>query len=216
MLLKYAHASQVRAYSPLLYRYRADWIPEGLAIHDGSLEQIVALQPDLLISGEYNALILRKRLQQLGYRIAVLALPQTLTEIDAYQQQFTALMGHDALPEKSNNLTLHKRNQKLLLLGANGIGTGRDTLEHDLITAAGWDNYLTQSGYINVQLEQLVDTPPDAIFWSAPEAHSLANLFSRHAAIRPLMLNKRPQDENWRWQCPGPWSYELIEELAQW
>ncbi len=110
---------------------------------------------------------------------------------------------------------------RLLLLGANGIGTGRDTFEHDVIQHAGWDNYLSDSGYINLDLEQLVTEPPDAVMWSAPRSAALANQFAEHPALRRSIPNEQWLDSSyWFWQCPGPWTWQLIEQLqeqrAQW
>jgi iron complex transport system substrate-binding protein len=113
--------------------------------------------------------------------------------------------------------SLAKKNKTLLLLGANGIATGKGTLEDDILTAAGWDNYIQSVGYINLDLEQLVARPPDAIYYSAPLSNSLANLFAQHAAIKKRVSdNKFMRDQNWRWQCPGPWTFDLIQELSQW
>lgn len=218
MLLKYAEPSQVRAYSPLLYKYHEDWVPAHLPVHDGSLEHILQLEPALLISGEYNAILLRKRLRQLGQRVEVLSLPTTLAGIRAYLAEFLALVGAN-----ENSLaidwdrTYPQRHGTLLLLGANGIGTGTATLENDLLRKAGWVNYIEASGYVNLQMESIVADPPDAIYSSAPLSNSLANLFTRHPAIKALMPgDESPRAENWRWQCPGPWSLELIQELSLW
>lgn len=218
MLLKYASRSQVRAYSSLLYRYPADWVPDNLPTHNGSLEHVLQLEPQLLITGEYNAILLRKRLVQLGKTVKVLPLPDGLDSIRDYQQQFLSVINADlAAADTDWGKTYAKKNKTLLLLGPNGIGTGRDTLENDLLVKAGWDNYIQQSGYVNLQLEQIVADPPDAIYWSAPLTNSLANLFVSHPAIKKIMHEyKTPHEENWRWQCPGPWSLELIEELAEW
>ena len=218
MLLRYASRSQVRAFSPLLYRYQAEWVPDDLPIHDGSLEHILELDPDLLIGGEYNAILLRKRLQQLGKNVKVLPLPSGLDSIREYQQQFLSTIGVDQTVGELKWSEKHpQRNQTLLLLGANGIGTGRNTLENELIESAGWDNYIEQSGYVDLRLEEIVATPPDAIYWSAPLSNSLANLFAQHPAITKTVAQfKIPPVENWRWECPGPWSLDLIDELAQW
>jgi iron complex transport system substrate-binding protein len=218
MLLKYADLSQVKAFSPLLYRYQADWVPDDLPVHDGSLETILELDPDLLIAGEYNAILLRKRLQQLGRNVEVLPLPTGLDSIRAYQQRFLTIIEADQDDDQLQWSEKHpQRNQTLLLLGANGIGTGRDTLENDLIERAGWNNYIQAKGYVDLRLEEIVAMPPDAIYWSAPLSNSLANLFAKHTAITKTVEQfKIPPVENWRWECPGPWSLELIEELAQW
>ena len=218
MLLKFADPAQVIAYSPLLYKYHADWVPLGLPVHDGSLEHILQLEPELLISGEYNAILLRKRLQQLGRNVEVLPLPTTLDGIRAYQAEFLRLIGAS---EGSGAVAWDKayppRHQSLLLLGANGIVTGTDTLEDHLLRKAGWVNYIADSGYVSLQMERIVASPPNAIYSSAPLSNSLANLFVRHPAIQSLMsANETPRGENWRWQCPGPWSLDLIQELSQW
>ena len=218
MLLTYADPSQVRAYSPLLYKYKADWVPAGLPVHDGSLEHILQLEAGLLISGEYNAILLRKRLQQLGQPVEVLSLPTTLDGIRHYQAAFVALIdagGESVIADWER--TYPARQQSLLLLGANGIGTGTDTLEDDLLRRAGWNNYIESSGYVSLQMERIVANPPDAIYSSAPLSNSLANLFMRHPAILSLMpAGEARRGENWRWQCPGPWSLELIQELSTW
>ena len=218
MLLKFAHPSQVRAYSPLLYKYQADWVPDGLPVHDGSLEHILQLEAGLLISGEYNAILLRKRLQQLGRNVEVLSLPTTLNGIRRYQARFLELIDADAGSVAADwDRTYAPRHKSLLLLGANGVGTGVNTLENDLLRKAGWKNYIEASGYVSLQMERVVADPPDAIYSSAPLSNSLANLFVRHPAIRTLMPeNEAPRGEDWRWQCPGPWSLELIQELASW
>jgi iron complex transport system substrate-binding protein len=218
MLLKLADPSQVRAYSPLLYKYHADWVPLGLPVHDGSLEHILQLEPELLISGEYNAILLRKRLQQLGRDVEVLPLPTTLDSIREYQAEFLRLINaSEGSAAVDWDRTYPSRHQSLLLLGANGIGTGTNTLENDLLRKAGWVNYIDADGYVSLQMEQIVANPPDAIYSSAPLSNSLANLFIRHPAIQSLMsANETPRAENWRWQCPGPWSLDLIQELSQW
>jgi len=218
MLLKFAEPSQVRAYSPLLYQYRADWVPDGLPVHDGSLEHILELEPGLLISGEYNAMLLRKRLRQLGKPVEVLALPTTLDGIRRYQGEFLALIGAGVdRAEADWDRRYPARHETLLLLGANGIGTGADTLEDDLLRRAGWRNYIRAGGYVSLQMERIVADPPDAIYSSAPLSNSLANLFLRHPAIRSLVTTRvAPDGENWRWQCPGPWSLDLIRELSSW
>lgn len=215
MLIKHARAGQVLAFSPLLYRYKADWVDEGLPTHNGSLEQILELDPDLVISGEFNAMTLRKRLQQLGKRVEVVAMPSRLDDISTYQQRFLSLTGTSKAVELQSPV-YKKQNKTLLLLGANGIGTGVDTLENDVIETAGWNNYLQQPGFIGLDLESLVTNPPDAILWSSPPSNSLANLFAAHPVLKRVIHQPhRLETEYWKWQCPGPWTFDLIQELAQ-
>src|SRR5690606_6701532 len=75
ILAHHAEPTQVAALSQMYHRYPVQWITGEWPYHDGSLEQIVRLQPDLVLAGEYTALLLRERLRTLGYRVKVLALP---------------------------------------------------------------------------------------------------------------------------------------------
>ena len=220
MLVKYAQRSQILALSPLIHQYPVEWVGQSWPTHDGSLEQILELKPDLVITGEYNALILRERLKELGVRVAVLALPKTLSEINDYERHFLSLIGEPTTRASTPPLNKNNRSTKqptLLLLGANGIGTGTHTFEDGILQRTGWQNYLTQAGYVSLDLEQLATNPPNAVLWSAPRDVALANLFAEH----PVLQRAVPKDhwlstEYWYWQCPGPWTWQLIDQLQGW
>ncbi len=218
MLLKYASHSHNITYSPLLYRYKVDWVTDNLPVHDGSLEQILELQPDLILTGEYNATLLTKRLRQLGLNTEVMPLPFSLQSIIDYTKQFKSLVS----TSQSLNLQLlipefEPSEDKLLLLGANGIGTGTGTLEHDIIVKSGWSNYIDVAGFVSLNLEKMVTDPPDAVLWTKPVSNSLANNFASHRVLKDLIAHRNlNMADSWRWQCPGPWTFELITELAAW
>ena len=215
MLAKYAERDKVVALSGFIHRYPVDWVEGNWLTHNGSLEQLLALQPDLVLVGEFNALLLRQRLKDLGLRVEVLPLPRTLHDVSAYEKQFLRLIGEPLNKASVMPAPMHKENKaKLLLLGANGIGTGKGTFEDGVISHAGWDNYLKEEGYIRLDLERLVVDPPDAIMWSAPKSRALANQFSEHKVLKALLGKDRwLVTDYWHWQCPGPWTWELIEML---
>jgi iron complex transport system substrate-binding protein len=219
MLARYADRAQVLALSPLNRRYPVAWLDANWPVHDGSLEQILQLKPDLVLVGEYNALLLRNRLQALGVRVEILPLPNTLHAVQAYTRQVLQLLGqpnqqNEAIPAP---VLPSVPRQRLLLLGANGIGSGRDTLEAQLIEHAGWSNYLRHSGHAQLDLEQIVSDPPDAIVWAAPSSNALANQFAQHPALqRAIPAEHWLKTEDWRWQCPGPWMWDLLGELQPW
>jgi len=218
LLAKYADRSQVAALSPLLKQHPVEWIGDEWPLHDGSLELILTLKPDLVLSGEFNALILRQRLIALGIRVEVLALPRTLLQVTEYEQRFLSLAGLPATfatqPLPASQPATNP--PRLLLLGANGIGTGQQTFEDDVIRHAGWGNYLETDSYISLDLEQLVTDPPDAVMWSAPQSPALANQFAKHPALRHAIPSERWLNSSyWHWQCPGPWTWELIEQLQE-
>ncbi len=216
MLMRYARSEQVLAFSPLLYDYPAPWVADNLPQHDGRLETIVRLQPDLVISGEYNAITLRKRLQQLGFRSEVFTLPLNLQQIQQYQNRFAQVVSAVVGVESRKLPQYASKRRSLLLLGANGIGTGQGTMESELLQHAGWKNYLQQPGYQALSLEAIAASPPDALYYSAPISSALANLFATHPAVAKLPRMQDSQSGSWRWQCPGPWTFDLIDELAAW
>jgi len=219
MLVKFAKRSQVLALSPLVHQYPVDWMNSSWPTHDGSLEQILELKPDLVITGEYNALQLRQRLQELGVNVAILELPRNLDQVTQYEKHFLSLIGDSSkqiqepvIPKtKANSYNMRPR---LLLLGANGIGTGQQTFENDVIQHAGWANYLKAKGNVSLDLEKIVTDPPDAILWSGSPSRALSNLFAQH----PLLKQTIPKDhwlttEHWKWRCPGPWTWDLVKQL---
>ena len=219
MLTHYLPQQQVIALSPMPTLYPTDWFNPNWPQHDGSLEHIYSLKPDLVLVGQFAAGTLRERLKSLGVPVEVLPLPTTLQGIVEYQEQFLAAAGlpktlASALPEASPKPAQAKR---LLLLGANGVGTGTATLEHDILQHAGWDNYLTSPGYQTLDLERIVSDPPDAVLWAAPKNRALANRFAEHSALKKVIPAERwLHTDYWRWQCPGPWMWALIGQLNSW
>lgn len=218
MLAKYADRSQVLALSPLVHQYPVDWLGQDWPTHNGDLESILNLQPDLVITGEYNALLLRQRLQDLGVRVEVLSLPKTVDQIVGYERHFLRLLG------QSTRTTIQHHQladliidaPRLLLLGANGIGTGHNTFEHGIIERAGWRNYIDDDGYVNLDMERIVNDPPDALLLSSSNAAAQANNFAKHPVLKKIIASDRWLSvDHWRWQCPGPWTWGLIEQLKQ-
>ena len=217
MLAHHAAPERVASLSPMHLRYPVHWITEPWPHHDGSLEQIVKMQPDLVLAGEYSALLLRERLRTLGYRVEVMPLPTTLSLVEAYERQLLALIGSDpsqALPAPATTSPAADA-KRLLLLDANAIGTGRGTFEHQILEQAGWRNYLQGSGLVPLDLERIASDPPDAILFSAPKHQALANRFAEHPVLRRAVPADAWLDsEYWRWQCPGPWTWDLIRQLT--
>ena len=135
MLARYAAAAQVAGLSPLNRQYPVPWVDSSWPVHDGTLEQVLQLKPDLVITGEYNAFLTRARLKTLGVRVEILPLPKTLTDVTAYEKRLLGLLG---LPVAGASIAPPAAvptapRKRLLLLGANGIGTGRGTFELSLI-----------------------------------------------------------------------------------
>lgn len=216
LLGRYAPRGQVAALSPLSRQWLVEDLDDSWPAHDGTLEHILQLKPDLVVAGQFNAPQLRSRLQSLGVRVEVLPLPAHLDEIAGYERRLLDLLGlpADGVEDEPVPPAPSTSSRRLLLLGANGIGTGRGTLEDDILRRAGWSNYLRDAGYLALDLERLVADPPDAILWAAPGSPALANRFAAHPALRRAPPAPRwLATDTWRWQCPGPWTWGLVRQL---
>lgn len=235
MLAYFADPNDVLALSPLFYRYPVKSFGDKWPTHNGRLESILALDPDLVIAGEYNAITMRQRLKSLGYEVKVLSLPSNLQELADYQMAFKAMIGlsatskiasssafsevaHTPLRSLSRQTPVSHAGKvpRLLLLGANGIGKGISTLEHQIIQAAGWQNYLSGQGHIALRLEAMVMQPPDAILATSYGGNALAQSFMKHPVLTELVRAEHWLDmDDWRWQCGGPWTESLIADLLK-
>jgi iron complex transport system substrate-binding protein len=219
LIAYHAKPEQVIALSPFWLRYPLPKERRQWPTHNGSLEDVYELQPDLVLAGQYNALLLRERLLALGVRVEEISLPVNLEDVEQYERQILQLLGlpGDRAESAPPPIDLPENAPRLLLLGANGIGTGLGTFESQLIARAGWRNYLGSEGYINLDLEKIAQDPPDAIAWSAPASPALANRFKEHLVLRNAVPPENWLDvDYWRWQCPGPWMWQLLEQLKQW
>ncbi len=224
MLIRHGLPDQAVVYSPLLYRYATDWTPPGLPTHDGHLESLLRLEPARILSGQYNARMLRERLQQLGRKVTVLPLPQNLDQLEDYLRRFERAAGWPRGWVSGDRKGRAVKggsgpSVRLLLLGANGIATGKNTLEDEMIQRAGWRNWLDQAGFVSLDIEAVLRDPPDAILWSQPDSPALANRFANLPPIRRRLERQPPfptPDGDWRWHCPGPWTFDLIDDLARW
>lgn len=214
LLSSYVTTQQVtRIYSPLSRRYALPFGARAAQVHQGSLEHILSLHPDVVVVSGANAWMLQQRLLGLGVRVVSLPLPQSLTQLAHFEQRVRVELGLTAPSQATLRHTVKPRG-RLLLLGPNGIGTGLQTLENDLLVAAGWRNYLQQDGYARLDLERIVRDPPDAIVWANADAIALANRFAEHAVLsRVVPASQWLLTDAWRWQCPGFWTYDLIEQL---
>jgi len=216
LLARYAPRGHVAALSPLSRQWPVEGLDSSWPAHDGTLEHILQLKPDLVLAGQFNAPQLRSRLQSLGVRVEVLPLPDHLDGIAGYERRLLGLLGlpADGVEDEPVPPAPSTSGRRLLLLGANGIGTGRGTLEDDILRRAGWTNYLRDEGYLALDLERLVADPPDAILWAAPASPALANRFAVHPALRRATPAPRwLATDTWRWQCPGPWTWNLVRQL---
>lgn len=207
-------SSRILALSPFLKRYAKD-LKSDWPTHSGRVESILQLSPDLIISGIFDSQQTKTMLQTMGFPIYTLPLPENLAQISQIESDFLQKLGISTdfiSPVESPQLK--KNPKRLLMLGASLIATGKATFENSLIESAGFQNAVDFAGFQSISLERIIARPPDFLLLTTP-----ANTpsFSTHILKHPILRNI-PHIEthnDWRWQCAGPWTWELLENLKK-
>lgn len=177
----------------------------GMHLNHGLAEELVPLQPDLILAAEFDAQGALGLLQKLQLRVARLPVPRTLGDIREQIRQLALLVG---APEAAQPLVDHIDQQLAALqllakhqtprtafwYSANGIVIGAGTLEHELMQLAGLRNLAAErgmSGFNQLDLELLLSAKPQFIIVeeSPDSAYSLAREYLRHPALAQADLH---------------------------
>lgn len=234
MLLRFAAREDIAsvtyfAGNPLMSP-QAD-LAAGLHRNHGLVEEIIPLAPDLVLAGQYGAREAAELLTHLGYRVERVPLPTSLADIDQHLLRMAELLGHPpallahrqawlarkAAQEAANSAIAEAERPRALMLGPNHIAPGAGTLEHELLTLAGFRNWAAdQQGFATVNLEQLVLQPPDLLIVDRLASHqfSLAHEVLAHPALTVAMqggqLGSLPGNLS---VCPAPHINALLTAL---
>ena len=105
-----------------------------------------------------------------------------------------------------------------LYLTPGGVSAGSGTLVHELLAAAGYDNFLTEPGFREIPLERLARERPDRLvpaFYDAPEAHAGHWSAARHPLVRSLFAEGPTTALSGAWTACGGWFLlDAVEALA--
>lgn len=214
-----------------IYSYMAD-SAEGIKQHNGLAEQIVPLKADLIIGTDYSVSNTIQMLRHLNYPVTTVASPTTLAEVDYFTRTIGAAVGETERAEqviammhsdinKAKQLVADKPQQVAISYGPNGYTSGRKSLKHEILNAAGYRNLAAELGiehYGNLSIEQLILARPDAVIIdeSIPNQDSLAQDFINHPLLKKLYQGARmPHVPTSYWLCPGPTVSKAILTLAE-
>src|SRR5690606_28735868 len=171
---------------------------DGIHINHGLAEELIPLQPDLIVAGEFGAGDAVRLLQHFDYRVERIALPRTLDDIIVHMEALGELVGAqaqaavmiDELREELAALDAQPVTEKTAAIwySPNGIVAGRATLEHELMERAGFRNLAAEQGAVSfaqMDLEQLVAAQPEAPIAEGGyvQAFSVAREYLEHPAL---------------------------------
>lgn len=175
----------------------------GLPVNYGTAEEVIALEPDLVLTGTYTTAGAKAMLRRLDYRVVEVDNPISFAGIAETMRTMGALFGAETRAE-AQIADMERRlaavaaarrgapRASALVYDANGFTVGRPSLADAVMDLAGLDNMAPALGiadYGQLGLEDLVIARPRHIVRLVyrPEAPSLAGAVLRHPAIGAAM-----------------------------
>ena len=163
-----------------------------------SAEEVLALRPDLVLTGRHSSPATRAALDRLAVRTELFAVPDTVEESLEQVRRIAAAVGY---PERGEALVA--RIERALAAAApppgaprltaityqaGGFATGPGTMMDEVMRRCGLDNAVSRYGLTrtgDVPLELLVADPPDILLagQARPGAPTWADRVSHHPAL---------------------------------
>ena len=203
---------------------------ESLQINYGRAEEVIAQEPDLVVTGKTTTRPAAALLTRLGFNVVELDIARDIAGVRAQLRQVAQAVGEVELGE-SLIATMDRRIEAIrstapLVRPLAAIyrltsGTaGRGTLMDEILGAAGYENLarrLGLDGQAHLPLETLIVNQPEFLIIDAPYADTptLTHQLIRHPALAaspspPEFLDVASRD----WVCGGPFIAETVERLA--
>lgn len=244
MLLELAAPGQILSLSRLALDPAASHHLErarGLPTNDGTAEPVVALDPDLVIVGEFSDRYTVRLLEARGLDIRTLPLADSVqgvldnlllvggwlgrevearTLVDSLEARLAAIAAADADEVEDEDGGGDGR-PGAAVYDPNGYTVGPESLRGEMIARAGFRNVAEEAGitgYGSLSIETLLRHAPDVLIDSpfSPGTWSRAQALALHPALRergldPTVVTFASADTI----CGGAWSIDLIERLVR-
>ena len=200
------------------------------AVNHGFAEEVLPLEPDLVVAGAYTTPFTIQTLRRVGFNVEVLGVPSNLDEIREQIRLVGELLWESgraraAISELDAAIAAAApqpgaKAPKAAILQPGGFTAGPGSFEHDLLTAAGFANVAADAGiegYGFLSLEVLLLARPALIVVPAddPARPSIAEAMLRHPAMRAsgrrALVVHLPAA---LWNCAGPANAGAVARLA--
>ena len=180
-------------------------------------EEVVALNPDLVIATQHSALATRNALRRIGIRTVILAVPESVDGSFEQIRQIAAAVGRQqagtaliARIQSAIDAARGNTHQTALIFQPSGLTPGKGTLIGELMRIVGFENVADRYGIERwglLGLEQLVADPPQVLLTGevAASATTRAERKLQHPALLHLQGNVRRATFPARFlYCGGP------------
>ncbi len=185
----------------------------------GTVEEVLALAPDLVVGDPYMAPATRAAFDRLGLRVETLGIPATPAESEAQVRRLAALAGHPArgaaLVRKIEHALARTRRPgavPALLWQEGGLVGGENSLAAVMLDRAGFSSHaaakgLGQGAYL--PLEEVLADPPRVVLVAGAER------MLRHPVLQKLRGVRYERLEPNLLYCGGPTLPRLARRLAE-
>ncbi len=205
----------------------------AFAANRGQADEVLALDPDLVLTSQFSATLAANLLERLGERVERLGFAATADEVYAQIRQVAALTGTEQRAESlvsDLQMSIAREQQDLLPLlqgksavffASNGFSYGANSLQHDFITSLGLRNVAADAGLYGpaqLPLEILLAAEPDFLFTDRRSEldTALAHPLLQHPALTSLGTKMRVIElPDALFQCAGPQLAEAYRTLAK-
>jgi iron complex transport system substrate-binding protein len=233
LLLRLAKPERIASVTWLSHDARNSNNPElarRFAKNYGLAEEIVPLDPDLVLAGAFSTRVAVALLKRTNIPLAELGIPRSFADIRRQIADVARLVGEQEEGERLIGLMDARlaaiappsgARPRAIVLNPNGATVGRGTLVGEIMTLAGLDNVAAELGiesYGTVPLEHVVLNAVDILIVSTSRdgPPALATEILRHPVLARLADRVRIISVPSRlWNCSGPAAVEAVELLRQ-
>lgn len=199
----------------------------GIPANYGLAEEVLALQPDLVLTGPFSRPSTTALLRRLGYRVVEVPVAETLAEVRRQITELAGLVGAEArgaamIADIERRLgALPPRRDPApdaMIYDTNGLTGGAGTLADEVLAYAGFDNTARRlgiDGWRLLDLETLIFGRPDYLVIEdlREVPPSLGRELLLHPALREPQIRHIELPSS-QWVCPGPAVLTAAETLA--
>jgi len=231
LLMSFADDSQILSLSNLSHERAASYYVERareFPSNTGLVEEVLPLQPDLVLAGQFSSPYTLKLLRSVGLRVEQLPIANSIDDLYENFRKVAEWSGH---PERGLQIIKQFKARILALspppeprpraavYDPNGYTVGDNSLRGQALKLSGWHNVATDLGitsYGSMALETVISLDPDAFVASpySAETWSRAQAFNSHPALKQRGLKAIdiivPSAQT---LCGGPWTIDFIETL---
>jgi len=201
LVMLLAEDSQIRSLSNLSHQEAGSYYFERAReypVNEGNAEQILNLQPDVVIAGQYSSPHTLALLREVGLEVHILPIADSIEQMFENIESVSRWVGQE---------------------DPNGYTSGASSLRGEVIELAGFRNAASEAGiesYGKLSLEAPINLNPDALIESpySPGTWSRAQAMSQHPALRSAGIDPQIIPIPSRMMvCAGPWTLDVIEQL---